>query len=196
MKKLIIGLCAVMSLSTALTIKAQSDFKNNAQVTRQTQSTSSNDGILTYHLLQSSLQESHLKNYQNTNLLESEIKIQAEKIRQLEKIITRLDKPQDTGIATTVLSAATLMVTALGVLIAILSILGYRNIKKEAMKDARKTARDVVKQITLNELPRETKEIITHLLEKKAFDNIILNAVEKVAYRGISITDDEIDNGI
>lgn len=195
MKKLIIGLCAAMSLSTALTIKAQSDFKNNPQVTRQTQSTSSNDGILTYHLLQSSIQESHLKN-QNTNILESEIKIQAEKIRQLEKVITRLDKPQDTGIATTVLSAATLMVTALGVLIAILSILGYRNIKKEAMKDARKTARDVVKQITLNELPRETKEIITHLLEEKAFDNIILNAVEKVAYRGISITDDEIDNGI
>lgn len=87
----------------------------------------------------------------------------------------------------------TTTITVLGVLIAILAILGYRNIKKEAIKDSRKTARETVKIIVVEEIPKATEESIIKLIEGDKFDGLIQKAVENIVYRDTSMLDSVTD---
>lgn len=136
------------------------------------------------------LELSNKQKNQDRIYFETEIKIQTEKIKQLEKSIAKLEKPIDNNTASTVLSAASLIVTALGVLIAILSIYGYQNIKKDSIKHARTTAKEVVKQICIKEIPKTTNDSVVKIMESEDFEKVIMTAVEKVAYRDISINTD------
>lgn len=139
--------------------------------------------------------ESALNTAKDINLLQIETNRQADKITNLEKQLSELQKPADVNTATLVLACVSVGITVLGVVIAILSIFGYTNIKGEATKNAQTVARDTVEKITKAELPAETEKNIIKLLEGNRFDSIIQNAVEQVVYRGISIPDDTLDNG-
>jgi hypothetical protein len=139
--------------------------------------------------------ESALNTAKDINLLQIETNRQADKIINLEKQLSELQKPADINTATLVLACVSVGITVLGVVIAILSIFGYTNIKGEATKNAQTVARQTVEAITKAELPAETEKNIIKLLEDNRFDSIIQNAVEKVAYRGISIPDDTLENG-
>lgn len=125
-----------------------------------------------------------------------EVKLQSERVRGLEREIAELKKPDENGIATILLSAVSVIITVLGVLIAILAILGYRNIKKEAIKDSRKTARETVKLIVVEEIPKATEESIIKLIEGDKFDGLIQKAVENIVYRDTSMLDDITDEGV
>lgn len=144
-------------------------------------------------LITSTAQENTEKSIRDISKLELEIRVQTEKIRHLEKEVISLKKPEDTSAATLVLAAVSVIITVLGVLIAILSILGYSNIKKEAKKDARTTAKATVELITKIELPAATERNIIKLIEENRFDKLIQNAVENVVYRGIYMPDDIAD---
>ncbi|MEA1030709.1 hypothetical protein T3A99_19270 [Pseudomonas sp. N-137] len=144
-------------------------------------------------LITSTAQESTEKSIRDISKLELEIRVQTEKIKHLEKEVISLKKPEDTSSATLVLAAVSVIITVLGVLIAILSILGYSNIKKEAKKDARTTAKATVELITKIELPAATERNIIKLIEENRFDKLIQNAVENVVYRGIYMPDDIAD---
>lgn len=124
-----------------------------------------------------------------TNKLEIYIKLQEEKIKHLEKDILDLKKPANTDPVALVLASVSVIITVLGVLIAILSILGYSNIKKEAIKDARTIAKESVELIAKVEIPKATEANLIKLIEENRFDELIQSAVENIAYRGISIPD-------
>lgn len=139
--------------------------------------------------------ENALHTAKDINLLQIETNRQADKIINLEKQLSELQKPADVNTATLVLACVSVGITVLGVVIAILSIFGYTNIKGEATKNAQTVARETVEKITKAELPAETEKNIIKLLEGNRFDSIIQNAVEQVVYRGISIPDDTLENG-
>lgn len=124
-----------------------------------------------------------------TSKLEIYVKLQEEKIKHLENEIIDLKKPTNTDPVALVLASVSVIITVLGVLIAILSILGYNNIKKEAIKDARTTAKDSVESIAKIEIPKATEDTLIKLIEANRFDELIQSAVENIAYRGISIPD-------
>ncbi|WP_349972372.1 hypothetical protein [Pseudomonas caspiana] len=127
--------------------------------------------------------------------LEENLRVQTEKIKTLENEILIL-KNQDSSItATTVLAAVSVIITVLGVLIAILSIFGYTNIKNEAIKDARETAIETVKAIAKEDLPKLTELNIVALIAADKFDKLIQNAVENVVYRGIEMPNDTSQEG-
>lgn len=145
--------------------------------------------------VKAAIAESALNTSKEINHLQIVTNRQTDKIKSLEKQLSELQKPADINTATLVLACVSIGITVLGVVIAILSIFGYTNIKGEATKNAQTVARDTVEKITKAELPAETEKNIIKLLEDKRFDSIIQNAVEKVVYRGISIPDDTLENG-
>lgn len=145
--------------------------------------------------IKAALAESALITAKDINLLQIETNRQADRIINLEKQLSELQKPTDVNTATLVLACVSIGITVLGVVIAILSIFGYTNIKGEATKNAQTVARETVEKITKTDLPAETEKNIIKLLEGNRFDSIIQNAVEQIVYRGISIPDDTLETG-
>ncbi|MDU8501452.1 hypothetical protein RYB01_20010 [Pseudomonas syringae] len=146
-----------------------------------------------YLFIQEIVQSMNPKADSGTRDLVLEVKLQAEKIKTLEREVSELSKPKDNSIATLLLSAVSVIITVLGVLIAILAIIGYRNIKNEAIKDARKTAKETVNIVAKEEIPRATEENIIKLIEENRFDRLIQNAVENIVYRDTSMPDEITD---
>ncbi len=126
----------------------------------------------------------------SSELMELKLQVQAEKIVRLEREIERLKDKPESNTSSTVLAAASVIITALGVLIAILSILGYTNIKKEAVRVSADTAKQTVASIADVELMNATESNIVKLMENGRFDEIIRESIASVAYRGISISDE------
>lgn len=125
--------------------------------------------------------------------LENKLNEQRYILNALEKQISETQKPPDTNTTTLVLACVSVLITVLGVVVAILSIFGYTNIKDEAAKNARIAAQDTVEKITKAELPAQTEKNIIQLIENNRFDNIIQNAVENIVYRGISLPEETTD---
>jgi hypothetical protein len=144
----------------------------------------------TYHLIQE-IVKANIPNIDYKNeILDSKIKTQDEKIKSLEKEIKQLKAPSNDYTATTVLASVSVIITVLGVLIAIISIFGYKNIKEDAIKDARKTAKETIEASAEKGILEATEKSIIKLMNERRFDGIFQDAVEKIAYRGISIPDD------
>lgn len=161
------------------------DVKNNPNITTS--------NLETYHLIQEILNDKLSNNNRNTTELELKIKAQEHRIKTLEKQIST-DTKTDDGITTTiVLASVTVVVTVLGVLMAILSIFGYTNIKQEATKASKETALSTVKAIAEEGLLQATERSILSLIEKGRFDEIIQNSISSIEYRGISIDNDPLD---
>lgn len=183
---LIISLYVVEALAKASNTEVIE--QNHEQLIR----TNHND-LKDYLIIQEIVQSMTPKADTNSQDLALEIKIQAEKIKTLEKEILELRKPVDNSVTTLLLTSVSVIITVLGVLIAILAILGYRNIKNEAIKDARKTAKETVKIVAKEEIPRATEENIIKLIEENRFDRLIQNAVENIVYRDTSMPDEVAD---
>lgn len=122
-------------------------------------------------------------------ILESKIRIQSEQIDVLKAEIANIKIPANHDLTAIVLTAVAVIITTLGVLIAILSIYGYRNIKIDAIKNARKTATATVAQMISEELSKNLKI----MMEGEGFSNLLEKAVEKAAYRGIDLEEQLFD---
>ena len=94
-----------------------------------------------------------------------------------------------------VLSSASVIVTVVGVLIALLSFIGYRQIKEATEKSANTRAAEVAQRIAekvaMDNTPIETQKALISLIDNHKFDEIIQTSVEKIIYRGIGNTDEE-----
>ncbi|HBO5376783.1 TPA: hypothetical protein ACSPLY_004424 [Pseudomonas aeruginosa] len=143
----------------------------------------------TYHLIQEIIQANTSKEDSRTEIIKLRLKTQDEKIKTLEKEIEKLRTPKDDNTSPIILSAVSVIVTALGVLIAILSIFGYSNIKSEAVKSSKETAKATISEVAERGLQEATEASLIILIEEGRFDEIIKNAVANIAYRGISIPD-------
>ncbi len=182
----------IMSLYTLKAIAEVSAPENTGQ-SREELSLTNQNNLKDYLFIQGIMQSMNPKADSSTRDLVLEVKIQAEKIKTLEMEVSELREPENNSIATVLLSAVSVIVTVLGVLIAILAVIGYRNIKNEAIKDARKTARETVILVAKEEIPRATEENIIKLIEKNRFDSLIQNAVENIVYRDTSMSDEVTD---
>lgn len=185
-------LALIMSLYAIKTLAETSNTETKEQNQEELSLTNHNN-LKDYLLIQEIVQSMSPKADSSTRDLALEVKLQAEKIKNLEKEVSELRKPDDNNVATLLLSAVSVIITVLGVLIAILAILGYRNIKNEAIKDARKTAKETVKIVAKEEIPRATEENIIKLIEENRFDRLIQNAVENIVYRDTSMPDEVAD---
>jgi hypothetical protein len=182
----VIMLCG-FSIS-ANSLKAESEMQDS-----KNQNLKSYNNLKDYLFIQQVVQSIISKPDSKTQDLELEVKIQAEKINNLEKEILQLKQPEENSIATILLSAVSIIITTLGVLIAVLAIPGYRNIKNKAIKEAQKTAKETVKNVAKEEIPKATEENIIKLINKNRFDKLIENAVESIVYRDTTMLDDMID---
>lgn len=151
---------------------------------KDTQSTS----LETYRLIQDIVQASIPKD-SRAEVLELRLKAQDEKIKALEKEIVKLSGPDDISAPSLVLAAVSVIITVLGVLIAILSIFGYTNIRDESVKSAKLTAEETIAEVARLGLQDATETSLIKLIEEGRFDEIIKHAVASIAYRGISIPD-------
>lgn len=143
----------------------------------------------TYHLIREIIKE-NIPAPENIEPLKSEIKVQAEQIRQLEKQLAELKNPESNNTTTIVLAALSVIITVLGILVAIVSIWGYQNIKKEAIKAAQESAKKTVTATTEKILPTETENSLVKLIENNQFDKLIQSAVENFIFRDIGISAD------
>lgn len=185
-------LALIISLYAIKTLAETSNTETKEQNQEESSLTTHNN-LKDYLLIQEIVQSMTPKADSSTRDLALEVKLQAEKIKNLEKEVSELRKPADNNVATLLLSAVSVIITVLGVLIAILAILGYRNIKNEAIKDARKTAKETVEIVAKEEIPRATEENIIKLIEENRFDRLIQNAVENIVYRDTSMPDEVAD---
>ncbi len=190
--KIVLSVILSFQASKAISAVLESGAERQVEIANDSGATSSKPSS-DYLALQEFAQAAASKAESDAQKLSFEIRLQDEKIKNLEKNISELRKPDENSVATLLLSAVSVIITVLGVLVAILAILGYRNIKNEAIKDARKTAKETVKVVTREELPKATEDNIVKLIEENRFDKLIQSAVENIVYRDTSIPDDPSD---
>lgn len=143
----------------------------------------------TYHLIQEIVRASSPKQDHTNEILELRLQAQDEKIKSLEREIAKLSNPEGNNTPSVVLAAVSVIITVLGVLIAILSIFGYTNIKNESIKSSQETAKATIAEIAEKSLQEATEKSLIKLIEKGRFDEIIQDSVSNISYRGISIPD-------
>lgn|GEM_PF-5865235 len=167
----------------------------------------SSGNLEAYHLIQEIFNDKISSSNGKARELELKIIEQAEKTKKLElkaleqeAIINDLKKAANTPpeiqgsvTATIVLAAVAVIITVLGVLMAILSIFGYTNIKQESIKSSRETALSTVNSIAEEGLLQATEKSLLTLMEKGRFDEIIQSSISSIAYRGISVKSDFLE---
>jgi hypothetical protein len=97
------------------------------------------------------------------------------------------------------LASVAIILTSLGVVMALFSFLGYKKIMNSARDISttisEKISRDVAKEVAENLAPEVTENVLIKLLDEKKFDIIINEAVEKIIYRGVQFKDSDLLEG-
>lgn len=120
------------------------------------------------------------------NVIENKLKEQQIEIERLNQEVQKAIYSSNNDYSSLLLTAVAVIVTALGVIIALLSILGYRNIKNVAIKNAKKVATITTSELVKKDLPNETKTALLIVLKDKKFDPLFQEAINKVVFRGIN----------
>ncbi|ETO21512.1 hypothetical protein RFI_15691 [Reticulomyxa filosa] len=85
------------------------------------------------------------------------------------------------------LAAAALLITILGVFIAILSIYGYKKIMTSAQEAAASKSKEAAEHIMKTMIEKATTDALIDIIENGKLNSVINESVEKVVYRGIKI---------
>lgn len=175
--------------------EAQANTSGSASTNLNNKENPPSSPLETYHLIQEIVKSSLPAENPSIEILKSKLEAQAEQIKSLEKEIKEFEKPAENSTSTIVLACVSVIITVLGVLIAIATIFGYNNIKKEAIGSAQSTAQATIQASAHVWLQEATEKNIIALIEEGRFDAIIQNAVANIEYRGISIPDGIDDEG-
>lgn len=89
------------------------------------------------------------------------------------------------------LASITVILTVLGIAMAIFSFFGYKKIMSSAKDVATSISTTEATKITKSLAPTVTKNVLLKLIDEGKFDEIIENAVEEVTYRGIQFSPEE-----
>lgn len=121
--------------------------------------------------------------------LEAVIEKQDVEIEELKKALIESRSNDEmtfeewTGI---LLASVAIILTALAVVIAIVSFYGYKKIINSANDIATKKSTEVTTEIVKNQIHETTKVELVSLFEDERLDEFLLEAAGKVIYRGIS----------
>ncbi len=110
--------------------------------------------------------------------------------RKIEALSSKLEKSNDNEmdfsiLAGILLAAVAVIVTTLGVALAIFSFFGYKKIMNSAQDAAATIATNKATEIAKAKTHEATKEVLIELIENDSFNDIIEESVEKFIYRGI-----------
>lgn len=115
--------------------------------------------------------------------LEKEILLLKSKLYQIEAKANLGDNSND--IAGVLLTAVAVIVTTLGVIIAVITFIGYKDIVQRAENKAR--------EITVSLINKTANDEMTRLINSGAFESHITQAVDRVVYKDL-YADDELTN--
>ncbi|EIC5005006.1 hypothetical protein K9798_004750, partial [Salmonella enterica] len=126
-----------------------------------------------------------------TSLINSqkvEIEVMRNKVTSLENS-SGMNFAVWTGI---LLASVAVILTVLGIAMAVFSFFGYKKIM-DSVKDVATTISTTEAAIVSERLaPTVTEDVLLKLIEGRSFDKIIYEAVQKVTYRGIRFSSEDM----
>ncbi|MCE0813556.1 hypothetical protein [Buttiauxella sp. S04-F03] len=125
---------------------------------------------------------------QNILILNSLVNDQKQQITQMQEKIDKLEDSSGLNFAVwsgIVLTSVAVILTALGIVMAIFSFFGYKKMINGAKDAATRISTEKATEVTEKLVPSITETVLLQLLDKGKFDDLIFDGIEKVAYRGI-----------
>ena len=104
---------------------------------------------------------------------------------QLTDLTSRYKANDSSNTSTIVLTAVSVLVTVLGVMIAILAVFGYRDLKENAIEVAEKTSVDRIQVYLSENLNEEVKKGIVSVVKDNKVNEEIEEIFMKIALQGI-----------
>ena len=106
--------------------------------------------------------------------------------KQLYQVKSNVDASDNSSsIASVLLTAVAVIVTTLGVIIAVITFIGYKDIVQRAEDKAR--------EITASLINKTANDEMTRLIDSGAFESHITQAVDRVVYKDL-YADEELTN--
>lgn len=129
--------------------------------------------------------------------MNSKLQLLNEKIMKIDAQLIDLNnrqKPADSSVTSTiVLTAVSVLVTVLGVMIALLAVFGYRDLKEKAIEVAERSSVEIIQDYLRENLNAEVKDGIVSVIQTKKVDKEIEEIFLKVALQGIYSSNDSDD---
>ncbi len=93
------------------------------------------------------------------------------------------------------LTSVAVILTALGIVMAVFSFFGYKKMINGAKEAATRISTEKASEVTEELVPNITETVLLKLLEEGNFDDLIFEGIEKVAYRGIEFSGGDMLEG-
>ncbi|GJL43870.1 hypothetical protein ACRCMW_08745 [Enterobacter chengduensis] len=135
-------------------------------------------------------QNQELQN-QKLLVLNTLISDQKQQIHSMQDKIDKLENSSGLNFAVwtgILLTSVAVILTVLGIVMALFSFLGYKKMINSAQEAAKKISTEKAAEVTERLAPEVTESVLLKLIDQGNFDAVISNAVEKVAYRGIEFS--------
>lgn len=130
-------------------------------------------------------------------LLDSLVSEQKKQIQYMQEKLEKLENSSGLNFAVwtgIVLASVAVILTALGIVMALFSFVGYKKMINSAKDAAERISTDKASEVTEKLAPVVTESVLLKLLDKGNFDAIIFEAVQKVTYRGIEFSSGDMLN--
>ncbi|HGO4161507.1 TPA: hypothetical protein ACK1B7_002810 [Serratia marcescens] len=124
-------------------------------------------------------------------LLNSLVNDQKQQITQMQEKIDKLEDSSGLNFAVwsgIALTSVAVILTALGIVMAIFSFFGYKKMINGAKEAATRISTEKATEVTEGLVPGITETVLLKMLDGGKFDDLIFDGIEKVAYRGIEFS--------
>lgn len=124
-------------------------------------------------------------------LLNSLVNDQKQQITQMQEKIDKLEDSSGLNFAVwsgIALTSVAVILTALGIVMAIFSFFGYKKMINGAKEAATRISTEKATEVTEGLVPSITETVLLKMLDEGKFDDLIFDGIEKVAYRGIEFS--------
>lgn len=145
------------------------------------------------HTVKLDLEESANQKLQSQNIqaLNYLINDQKQQILSMQEKIDKIE--DDSGLNFAVwsgilLTSVAVILTALGIVMALFSFFGYKKMINSAKDAATKISTQKASEVTEKLAPEVTESVLLKLIDQGNFDALIFDAVQKVTYRGIAFS--------
>ena len=144
-------------------------------------------------LLSLKIENQRTENERNLTNLQKTINNQKDEIHSLKLLILNIKNDEKVSFAEwsgILLASVAIILTVLGLVIAVFSFFGY----KKMINSAEETARIKAEEIILSKIHETTESELIKLFEGNKLDQVLTNAAAKVIYRGIGRPSDSYLN--
>lgn len=123
--------------------------------------------------------------------LNSLVNEQKQQILHLQEKINKIEDSSGLNFAIwsgILLTSVAVILTALGIVMAVFSFFGYKKMINSAKESATKISTEKASEVTEKLAPEVTESVLLKLMDQGNFDTLIFEAVQKVTYRGIAFS--------